>query len=201
MHVVEAGNRTGVVTAWKSVSGAQTMYNLEVTQDHTFIVGAGQWIVHNDCGLNSEGYFRENYKVLTNDSGELRPNPGSIKTPLGVTDIDAETENSVVSVGTHSKFYNPDGTLNNARVTSFYNAIDKYRSIAGTRQVYFAYDTRWGDEPILAKVLMKLAQRNVNVIYFNSAPWHFFNLIGNERSNNRGHMSFVIASICFPCLK
>ena len=47
MHVVEAGNRTGVVTGWKSVSGVQTMYNLEVTQDHTFVVGVGQFVVHN----------------------------------------------------------------------------------------------------------------------------------------------------------
>jgi filamentous hemagglutinin len=26
-----------------------TMYNLEVAQDHTFTVGAGQWVVHNAC--------------------------------------------------------------------------------------------------------------------------------------------------------
>ena len=49
MHVVEAGGRVGEVTGWKSVPGAQTMYNLEVTQDHTYTVGDGQFIVHN-CG-------------------------------------------------------------------------------------------------------------------------------------------------------
>lgn len=31
------------------------MYNLEVAQDHTFVVGMGQWVVHNACfpGENS----------------------------------------------------------------------------------------------------------------------------------------------------
>ncbi|GCF11756.1 RHS repeat-associated core domain-containing protein [Dictyobacter arantiisoli] len=48
MHVVEASGRAGVVTGWKSVPGTQTMYNLEVTQDHTYAVGAGQWVVHNE---------------------------------------------------------------------------------------------------------------------------------------------------------
>ena len=47
MQVVESGGRTGVVTGWKSVPGAQTMYNLEVAQDHTYTVGDGQFVVHN----------------------------------------------------------------------------------------------------------------------------------------------------------
>ena len=52
MHVVEADGNTGVVTSWKSVAGVQTMYNLEVTQDHTYTVGDEQFIVHNSnqCG-------------------------------------------------------------------------------------------------------------------------------------------------------
>jgi len=28
------------------------MYNLEVAQDHTFTVGTGQWVVHNECFPN-----------------------------------------------------------------------------------------------------------------------------------------------------
>ena len=71
MHIVEAGDRTGVVTGWKSVPGAQTMYNLEVTQDHTYTVGDNQWIVHNSdaCGIGTDlgkmGTFAEHpgYKV------------------------------------------------------------------------------------------------------------------------------------------
>ncbi|GCE23166.1 RHS repeat-associated core domain-containing protein [Dictyobacter kobayashii] len=47
MHVIKADGSIGEVTGWKSVSGIQVMYNLEVTQDHTYTVGNEQWIVHN----------------------------------------------------------------------------------------------------------------------------------------------------------
>ena len=53
MHIVEAGGRVGEVTGWKSVPDIQTMYNLEVTQDHTYTVGDGQWVVHNS-GINGK---------------------------------------------------------------------------------------------------------------------------------------------------
>ncbi len=49
MHVVEANGQVGVITGWKLVPGVMTMYNLEVAQDHTFVVGVGQWVVHNKC--------------------------------------------------------------------------------------------------------------------------------------------------------
>ena len=49
MHVVKAYGAVGVITGWKLVPGVQTMYNLEVAQDHTFTVGVGMWVVHN-CG-------------------------------------------------------------------------------------------------------------------------------------------------------
>jgi hypothetical protein len=66
MHVVEAGGRVGVVTGWKSFPGAQTMYNLEVTQDHTYTVGDGQFVVHN-CG----GSVPPEPKDLTFDKGQV----------------------------------------------------------------------------------------------------------------------------------
>jgi len=47
MHVLRADGQWGVVTDWKVVAGSMTMYNLEVAQDHTFTVGAGEWVVHN----------------------------------------------------------------------------------------------------------------------------------------------------------
>ena len=50
MHLLRADGRVGVVTGWKVVPGAKVMYNLEVAQDHTFTVGAGQWVVHNSGG-------------------------------------------------------------------------------------------------------------------------------------------------------
>jgi hypothetical protein len=47
MHVLRADGSYGEVTGWKVVPGVQTMYNLEVAQDHTYTVGSGQWVVHN----------------------------------------------------------------------------------------------------------------------------------------------------------
>src|SRR6266699_186906 len=57
MHLLRADGRVGVVTGWKVVPGTKTMYNLEVAQDHTFTVGAGQWVVHNCASgpVNSKG--------------------------------------------------------------------------------------------------------------------------------------------------
>ncbi len=57
MHVLRADGTYGVVTRWKSVPGASVMYNLEVAQDHTFTVGNGQWVVHNECGPTPSGDF------------------------------------------------------------------------------------------------------------------------------------------------
>ncbi len=51
MHVLRADGTVGVVTGWKVVSGTKVMYNLTVAQDHTFTVGVGQWVVHNNHPL------------------------------------------------------------------------------------------------------------------------------------------------------
>ncbi len=47
MHVLEADGSYGVVAKLAVVPGAQWMYNLTVSQDHTYTVGLEQWIVHN----------------------------------------------------------------------------------------------------------------------------------------------------------
>jgi hypothetical protein len=64
MHIVEAGGRVGVVTGWKRVPGVQIMYNLEVTQDHTYTVGTEQWVVHNDlaCGFQNTQKLMKHFK-------------------------------------------------------------------------------------------------------------------------------------------
>lgn len=49
MHVMRADGQMGIVTGWRVVGGSQAMDNLEVAQDHTFVVGTGNWIVHNSC--------------------------------------------------------------------------------------------------------------------------------------------------------
>jgi len=49
MHILRADGRSGIVTGWKAVHVTKVMYNLEVARDHTFVVGEGQWVVHNAC--------------------------------------------------------------------------------------------------------------------------------------------------------
>ncbi len=60
MHVLRADGTVGVVTGWKLVHGKKTMYNLEVAQDHTFAVGQGKWVVHNECGPRDRQLLRQN---------------------------------------------------------------------------------------------------------------------------------------------
>jgi hypothetical protein len=47
MQVLNADGTVETVTGWKVVPGTQVMYHLDVAQDHTYTVGAGQWVVHN----------------------------------------------------------------------------------------------------------------------------------------------------------
>jgi RHS repeat-associated protein len=70
MHVLRADGRIGVVTGWKVVPGTKTMYNLEVAQDHTFTVGAGQWVVHNECDFASlaDEYAKSLHKAAFRDT-------------------------------------------------------------------------------------------------------------------------------------
>ena len=51
MHILKADGSTGEITSWTAIPGTETMYNLQVAQDHTFTVGEQQWIVHN-CTAN-----------------------------------------------------------------------------------------------------------------------------------------------------
>ena len=62
MHVLRADGTYGVVTGWKVVPGTQVMHNLEVAQDHTFTVGAGEWVVHNSCSNNDRAKLRRSLR-------------------------------------------------------------------------------------------------------------------------------------------
>jgi RHS repeat-associated protein len=66
MDILQADGNAGVVAGWKLVRGTMTMYNLEVAHDHTFAVGAGQWIVHNRC---DRGQLRSNLGLQRGDQG------------------------------------------------------------------------------------------------------------------------------------
>jgi hypothetical protein len=79
---VEAGGRIGVVTRWKSVPGTQTMYNLEVTQYHTFLVGTDQWVVHNTCGGGQgeiESQFPGDYLAHSKSPNQVTPGISSLR--------------------------------------------------------------------------------------------------------------------------
>jgi len=58
MQVLNADGTVETVTGWKVVPGTQVMYNLEVAQDHTYTVGAGQWVVHN-CAYGGNNPFAQ----------------------------------------------------------------------------------------------------------------------------------------------
>jgi len=51
MHIRRADGSYGVVAKLVVLLGAKWMYNLTVAQDHTYLVGVGQWVVHN-CNPN-----------------------------------------------------------------------------------------------------------------------------------------------------
>ncbi|GCE17678.1 RHS repeat-associated core domain-containing protein [Dictyobacter kobayashii] len=78
MPIVEANGQLGIVAGWKSVPGSQVMYNLTVTQDHTYAVGTNQWIVHNEgsepCTVLANDIYRagQNGLDLTLNSREVK---------------------------------------------------------------------------------------------------------------------------------
>ncbi|HZO72031.1 MAG TPA: polymorphic toxin-type HINT domain-containing protein, partial [Ktedonobacteraceae bacterium] len=62
MHIMRADGGIGTVTDAKVVPGTKVMYNLEVAQDHTFTVGDGQWVVHNQCSSQDHSDLRRNLR-------------------------------------------------------------------------------------------------------------------------------------------
>lgn len=51
----QADGTTGTVHAVEVVEQPQVMYNLTVAEAHTFFVGDGQWLVHNQCNYPLRG--------------------------------------------------------------------------------------------------------------------------------------------------
>ncbi|HEU5380772.1 MAG TPA: polymorphic toxin-type HINT domain-containing protein [Ktedonobacteraceae bacterium] len=71
MHILRADGSVGVVSNITVVPGSQVMYNLTVAHDHTYVVGTGQWIVHN-CGAANEfkGWIQHDvYNQIRNKYG------------------------------------------------------------------------------------------------------------------------------------
>jgi Pretoxin HINT domain len=62
-HVRRIDGSLGVVVAVAVTPGIAARYNLTVQDDHTYLVGQGQWVVHNTCGGNAISKFFKNEKV------------------------------------------------------------------------------------------------------------------------------------------
>jgi hypothetical protein len=80
------------------------MYNLEVAQDHTFTVGAGQWVVHNACSPTSgNNSFAQrgndfHYDLQNGGPGQLQqmyPQTEFRFTPRGASGPDVEVVGGV----------------------------------------------------------------------------------------------------------
>jgi RHS repeat-associated protein len=67
MHVIRADGTTGVVESVVVVPGAGTMYNLEVSNLHTYEVGAERWVVHNKCTNADRAKLRRNLGTPSGD--------------------------------------------------------------------------------------------------------------------------------------
>ncbi len=71
MHVLRGDGRMGTITGYMLVPGVETMYNLEVAQDHTFTVGEGQWVGHNCDGGYKVGITAEDIRNINKEFGGI----------------------------------------------------------------------------------------------------------------------------------
>jgi Pretoxin HINT domain len=108
--VWQGKNTTGIVTRVKTVTKSQTMYNLEVNKAHTYFVGAGKWLVHNqtrravrfDCKLGTVPASPEGAKLAqeASDIHELLPK-GREKIPLSDgREVSFSRKGVTIAVGT-----------------------------------------------------------------------------------------------------
>ncbi|MGH2509228.1 MAG: polymorphic toxin-type HINT domain-containing protein, partial [Ktedonobacteraceae bacterium] len=80
MHVLEANGDYGVVGTLVVVPGAMWMYNLTVAQDHTYVVGLEQSVVHN-CGNGFPNKMSQNLSNELNEAKNLGVQPMSADDP------------------------------------------------------------------------------------------------------------------------
>ncbi|MBV6396583.1 MAG: hypothetical protein HFACDABA_02183 [Anaerolineales bacterium] len=78
MHVAQADGTTGIVWLKWNVHSKQAMYNLTVDTAHTFFVGEGQWLVHNDCGFSPPDRLARVFNADLLDSATTLAKPGDV---------------------------------------------------------------------------------------------------------------------------
>jgi hypothetical protein len=163
MHVLRADRQWGMVTGWKVVPGTQVMYNLEVARDHTFTVGAGEWVVHNIGGLCSnlgdarEQYVQDNISSLIPDVGDNLRSQVKFSVKGASATADFVTDNAIIEVGGYDKVND---------LVRFGKQMSVYAKSAKPGQtVYFLYDATGGPIPA---ALQQIANRwGVTVVEFN----------------------------------
>jgi len=104
----------GTVTGWKVVPGTQVMYHLEVAQDHTYTVGAGEWVVHN-CSPGDVGSYKDMLAAGTPGDG-LTPHhmpQASLADHFGYTRATGGTV--VMDQATHELTFNYGGRANGVK--------------------------------------------------------------------------------------
>ncbi|WP_136625179.1 polymorphic toxin-type HINT domain-containing protein [Dictyobacter kobayashii] len=131
MPIVEANGQLGVVTGWKSVPGSLVMYNLTVTQDHTYAVGTNHWIVHNEGICTSDTLQKDIYRSIRGDGGlsleladnELTPagkiKAGSISHFEDPVDLPGTKGYGILEAGTKA----PEGTVWTSKPSPNWNAV------------------------------------------------------------------------------
>ena len=88
--ISRAHTGNGMLTAISVALRPQRMYNLSVARAHTFFVGQGQWLVHNDCfQLSSAGQHI----------------PVDINTPRGLLAQEAKESIRQSSTRSNTKYY------------------------------------------------------------------------------------------------
>lgn len=154
MHLLWADSHVGV----------KTMYNLVVAQDHTFVVGIEQWVVHNDCGPSAdigqarENYVQDNLSTLVSDDGSNLQPQVKLSVEGASTRADFMTDTGIYEVGGYSKSFNLD------RIAKQFSVNAKVAQQTG-RQAYFLYDMSGGSLPAS---IQRLADRwGVTVVQFS----------------------------------
>jgi RHS repeat-associated protein len=131
--VARVDGRTATVVAIHAVPGAASMWDLTVSQVHTFAVGAGQYVVHNTEGCGGAGgetpkYSRDEYGKPTADQAAAAKGKTDVCPYCGERDPD-----TVEHIGSQKSDwvnggYNDSRAARSARVNDPDNLIGACRS-------------------------------------------------------------------------
>lgn len=78
-RIIRLDGSTATITAVRVAQGVATMYNLTVSQVHTFAVGMGEFVVHNDCPIPDGGGGVKPGSIKGQIKAAQLPHRGSIR--------------------------------------------------------------------------------------------------------------------------